>query len=371
MNLDRRLDNRTPMEVRCLPVEGPGGHASLVVVAKLTWAVSPRGEAQIALPQRPIRTADEPSGLPGPAPSIRYPNDVVDEKPGTDVLLVGTAYPPAGRAVSEVHVSLQVGSLAKAVRVVGPRVFQTTALGGIGPGPSAAVGPTPLVYELSHGGFDDADPTRVVIDPQNPSGVGVCRAPATLVGKRAPQIELAPSPIGGRSTAPAGFGAILRQASPRRELAGTFDAAWRRDRAPLRPVDFDPRHNCVAHPDLRSPTPLVGDEPVEVLGATPGGVWRFKLPRHAPSFFARRLERDLATGRLEPRVAELPTHLDTFLVDADQGAVELVWRACIRMPPKIDHLEAIVVRSAPALPAAIVADLARRTPSDREAESLS
>lgn len=370
MNFDRIIDNRTPMAVRCLPSEDRAGRPTVVIVAKLTWFVSPIGEASIAVPQREVRLADEATPGGGPMASIRYPSDLVDEKPGTDVVFVGTAYPPVtGRATSERIVSLRVGPLHKALRVFGPRVFQAAALGGIAPGPAAQLAPTPLVYELAHGGYDDGDPNRLVMDPANPAGIGVCRTPAALLGRRAPQIELASDGLGGRPCPPAGFGAIGPHWSPRRELAGTYDAAWRRDRAPLRPLDFDPRHAACAHPDLHSPAPLHGGEPVEVLGATPEGVWRFRLPPFAPTFRSRRLERDLATGRLESRGFEHATHLDTFLVDGDAGLVELTWRASLRMPRKIDHLESVTVFGAQELPPATFVDLVRRTPSS-EAESV-
>jgi hypothetical protein len=189
----------------------------------------------------------------------------------------------------------------------------------------------------------------------------VSRAPALLLGRRAPQIECARASLGARSTPPAGFGAIGAQWSPRRELAGTYDAAWWRDRAPFRPADFDPRHHACGHPDLYSSTPLRGDEPVEVLGATPEGVWRFRLPVFAPTFQSKRRERDRLSGKMESMRYEHPTHLDTFLVDGDRGAVELTWRATIRLPRKIDVLESITVFASPELPDPILHDLERRS----------
>lgn len=76
-------------------------------------------------------------------------------------------------------------------------------------------------------------------------------------------------------------------------------------------------------------TPLVGDEPVEVLGATPEGALRFRLPRYAPVFHS--------TVRGGTFAHE--THMDTLLIDADERRVELVWRVSVRLPRKSEHLE--------------------------------
>jgi hypothetical protein len=98
---------------------------------------------------------------------------------------------------------------------------------------------------------------------------------------------------------------------------------------PLLPEDFDPMfHVCVPH-DQWSPTPLRGDEPFEILGATPEGAWRFRLPRVTPGFSSLS-----TTGRAEHR-----TYLDTILVDADACRVELSWRAAIPLPRKLEMLD--------------------------------
>ena len=47
---------------------------------------------------------------------------------------------------------------------------------------------------------------------------------------------------------PAGFGFIGRSWRPRIDLAGTYDEAWQRTRAPLPPPDFDTHyHNAASH----------------------------------------------------------------------------------------------------------------------------
>ena len=256
---------------------------------------------------------------------------------------MGKAYPPLDRAVTEQDVTVRVETghrtLGKTVRVHGARVWYRTAL-GVAPGPASPLTPTPLIYELAYGGVDDSDPRRVLIEPRNPAGTGLVADRARLIGTLAPAIEDPRHPLTSQRPAPAGFGAIAAHWSPRSDWAGTYDEAWQRDRAPVRPVDFQPRHHCCSDPELWSDTPLVGDEPVEVLGATPEGAWRFRLPRYEPVFevFERR-----GASKHRPRV-------DTFLIDADAGRVELTWRVSVPLPRKSQFLEAIRVLGPEHLP---------------------
>jgi hypothetical protein len=342
LNVDRFLDNRTPMTVGLIPLADRHGREVLTVIAKLTWDVSPTGVASLAVPQPDVRFS-EMRAVEGIWSSVRYPSDIIDEKPGTDVVLVGTAHPPADRQVTEMDVHLRVEAaprpLEKTVRVFGQRIYYKAML-GVAPGPPAVLGKTPLLYELALGGRDESDPAKIVLDPRNPSGVGFATDKARLIGTRAPQLEV----TDGKS-APAGFGPIPAHWSPRSERAGTYDKTWETKRAPLRPVDFDLRHNSVAHPDLWSETPLIGDEPVEVIGATPEGAWRFRLPRYAPVFASVILEPDSADPTRPPKRVEAqhPTHLDTFVIDADARCVELTWRAAIPLPRKSELVRSIVV----------------------------
>jgi hypothetical protein len=329
------------------------GAEVVVVIAKAAYRVSPLGD--VKLDAAPIRLAPEGGG---PRGSVRYPSDFVFAKPGTDVLLVGTAHPPAGAPVTFVDVTLRVwpAEVATALgggvdagarpplvdrtaRVHGPRVFYQGV--GVVPGPAGRLeDPVPLLWENTYGGTDDASPRRVAFEPKNPIGTGFAVDRAKLVGTLAPPIEDPRAPLGSRSPAPAGFGPVNAEWEPRAALAGTFDERWRTERAPVLPEDFDVKHNAVAPPGLWCATPLVGDELVEVLGATPEGAWRFRLPRYEPSFAC------VIGGERR----ELEAHLDTFLVDADEGRVELTWRAAFRLPRKSERVERIEVVARNALP---------------------
>jgi hypothetical protein len=69
---------------------------------------------------------------------------------------------------------------------------------------------------------------------------------------------------------------------PTKQFAGTYDAAWDRDRKPLLPHDFDRRFFNAASAGLVAPHHLLGNEPVVVIGVAPEGRVAFELPAIPP-----------------------------------------------------------------------------------------
>ncbi len=317
-----------------IPVKGKDGHDVYAVVLKYTFHVDAGGAV------RPVE--DEPATVDfvetynGKDPanaSVRRPSQVFEYKPGTDVVLLGHAYPPR-TGDTHVDVSLRMGRVAKAIRAFGLRVWQMGTFGGLKPGPARPMrDPVPLIYELAWGGTDVSDPKKPVAEPRNYVGRGVAKDPKTLVDQPAAQLEDPAHPIDGRNNRPVAFNPIHRHWQPRAQYAGTYDQEWQETRMPLLPVDFDPRYHVCVPPDQWSEQPLRGDEPVEILGATPEGVWRFQLPRIAPGFSS------FAFGKR----TEHRTYLDTILIDADARRVELTWRAAIPLPRKFEMLERVLV----------------------------
>lgn len=323
-----KVVNQTRAIHATIPMRDVSGREQLVCILKYTMAVSPAGRATVLADGPGPYLCDEYNGEDAAASSIRKPSDVFLSKPGTDVILVGHAHPPPGRVVTSVDVSLRVGPIDKKLRVFGTRALQKGLLGSLKAGPSLPLRePVPLVYELAWGGLDLSDPAKPVGEPRNYVGRGVARDLDALVGQPAPQIEYADGP----PDAPAGFGALHRHWMPRASFAGTYDERWQETKMPLLPDDFDPRFDVSVPHDQWSPAPLRGDEPIEVLGATPEGAWRFTLPRMSPGF----------ASFVNDRRADHPTHLDTILVDADLGRVELTFRAAVPLPRKYEMLEAV------------------------------
>ncbi len=344
MDLSRLIDNRSPLVVDCTPVDDRHGRDTLVVVAKMTWSVSPEGTVDVPLDQAPIRWSAIYNGHSQPA-SIRLPAEDVPEKPGTDIVLVGTAHPSAGSAepVTEQDVTLRVARgdelIEKTVRVYGPRTWIASELSGVVPSDPTTLEPTPLIYELSYGGMDASEPDKLTGEPRNPVGSGVVRDETTLLGQATPCIEDPGASLSSLKPAPAGFGVVDGHWDPRSKRCGSFDASWQAERAPVMPEDFDPRFYNVASPDLWSEEPLRGDEAIEVVGVRSEGPWRFKLPHVAPRFESQ------ING--ERQLHE--THLDTLLIDADEGRVELSWRVAIVLPRKTETLETVEVFADPGL----------------------
>jgi hypothetical protein len=310
-------------------MEDHRGRAVVVAIAKITYDITKSGVVHLARPAAQIRLAAEPHHVDSFA-SIKYPSDAVDEKPGTDVIVLGTVIPPPSHSVTQMDVSVRVGCLSSVLRVYGTRVYQRAAFGGLVPGPAERLEPTPLVYELAFGGVE-TEPFGMY--PKNPSGIGFADMRNKRPGGPAPRIEV-PDEMADEIALPAGFGAIDAFWSPRLEFAGTRDESWRKTRAPILPRDFDLLHNCVAHPNLHSPEPLRPDEPVEILGMTLDGIWRFRLPKVFPTF----------SSLHEGVVRDHATHLDTILIDVDERRVEMVWRVCLPLPRKAQQLERITIR---------------------------
>lgn len=303
------------------------GRDVALVVAKMAYRVSTKGDVRYVL--APLRGGDERDEGGG----VWFPSDLgADEKPGTDVGLVGTAYPPPrSSGKTQAYAWLSVGPLRKVVRVFGPRVYAKNWRGVVPTEPAPLVEPVPLRYSHAYGG---TDPVTGAMEPHNPIGIGFSSNPARLVGQPAPPLEPA-EPEGGAAPHPshAAFAPIPAQWEPRRSLIGTHDEAWSKNRAPLRPKDFDPRHHNWSVPGLHSATPLTGDEQIEVGGVLPEGVWRFQLPRYAVRF----------ESVIAGETASHDTHMDSLHIDAESRTVELCWRVAVRLPRKWQHLERIRV----------------------------
>lgn len=257
-----------------------GVHWYLIAV-RGTFTVGADGRASLDEEQSPPVLVPEYSGAPG-ASSLRHDSDLLERKPGTDVVVLGSAHAPRGRPATTVLVALRVGSLEKQLLVYGDRMYQQGATG------LTTTAPQPFVkqaieYEAAFGGRDtsDPDPRRHRLDERNPIGRGFARS-AARKDELAHCIEY---PDGApASRGPAGFGPVDRAWLPRRALAGTFDGKWIESRQPLLPEDYDPRFAMCAPADQQLSTPLAGGEHIGIFNMTPDGALAFELPRVALRF---------------------------------------------------------------------------------------
>ena len=92
-----QLDNQTAFRAQIFVATDLDGSDCVVTAVKGTFTLDRQPE--IAGEQVPIKLEDEYWGEPGES-SIRVPSDMSLAKPGTDVVLLGHAYAPRGRATS-------------------------------------------------------------------------------------------------------------------------------------------------------------------------------------------------------------------------------------------------------------------------------
>jgi hypothetical protein len=333
-----QLKNLTPFTAKIMLLGNRSGIDTLYAVIKATFTIG--DSLALADAQVPVILTDQHHGDPA-ASSIRVPSDVSLEKPGTDVLLSGSAWAPGGTPTWQTDVSMSVGPVAKSVRVFGDRVWDAGAAGAA----VAWVTPfvrMPLTWERAFGGTDQTDkgPTA---EPRNPVGAGFRAANGAkpLAGLPLPNVEDPAALISSwkDAPAPAGFGAVSPHWLPRRTYAGTYDEAWQKTRAPYLPDDFDPRFCQIAPLGLVTGQHLRGGEVVDLRGVTPNGALRFVLPAVAVQ----------ATYRLDSGAESRSAALDTVLIEPDARRLIMVWRAslsCDKKALKIREVEATLSRAA-------------------------
>lgn len=327
-----QLENKTPFAPAMTVLPDRHGIDTLYVVVKATLSLNPR--LALSPAQVPPVMADEHYGDPV-ATSLKQATEMHTGKPGTDVLLVGHAWAPAGRQVQQAVVTVVVAERRKSVRVLGDRQWRNgyPTL----PQPFESM---PLVWERAFGGAYQVD-GRVVAEERNPVGVGLTtgREPPELDGQRLPNLQDPSEPplqAPGQAVTPACFAPIAASWQPRRGYAGTYDERWQRKRAPYLPEDFDPRFLQCAAAELVFDRFLQGGEPVEVQGASPYGPISFQLP-----FMRLAIDVDVAGSSQRP-----PANLETVLIEPDANRVCLTWRAALPCDRQVLKIRKVVVAPA-------------------------
>jgi len=329
------LENSTAFPAAYTLGRDPDGREHLVVVVKATYAFpdAPDRPPALAAEQQPLVMGDTFTGEPGQSAPV-LEADVAPIKPRCDILLIGQAHAPGGRAVKRVPVGLHVGTMQKQFLVVGDRHWTGSGrfVGISDPEPFTTL---PISYDVAFGGIDDShpDPDRCSAYEANPVGRGHRPHKRDLDGVPLPNTEEADRPVtepDGRYT-PMAFGPVGRGWLPRRGFAGTYDDAWLDDAFPFLPKDFDTRYYQAAPADQQTEF-LRGGEPVILVNLTPQGRTQFTLPRvDLPIYlFPRR-------GRMEP----LSPVIDTLVIEPEARRFCLVWR--VRRPLRdslfeLDHL---------------------------------
>jgi hypothetical protein len=280
------------------------------------------GKVVEAAEQTPPLRAAVWNGEPGKS-SLKADSDFVLERTGTDVLLHGHAYAPHGRSVTSVEAGFRLGERRKILRAFGVRAWTKTDKNAVVPGPARPLDRVPLSYEEAFGGLDPkAPPSSPTSSAQNPVGRGFCHDVRALPNSPAHRLEHLKDDdrAGPHERAPAGFGPIAPHWAPRVKLTGTYDEAWKNQRAPLWPKDFDPRFFRSAPLDQQWPVFLAAGEVIELFNVTPDGFARVRLPDvslNMRTVFKDGEERD-------------SFRLNTVTLRPDDKRVELVWHASRR-----------------------------------------
>jgi hypothetical protein len=326
--------NNTPFLVERGFLRDLDGAERWIVVVKGTFDVGKDGRLREAAEQAPPLRVPVWTGDPGLS-SLAADSDFVLERTGTDVLIHGHAYAPRGRSVPSVEAGFRIGGQQKLIRAFGVRAWMRGQRGVV-PGPARPLVRVPLVYEEAFGGVDpDAPKGAAVQSMQNPAGRGFRHDVRGLIDRPAHRLDhlKEDTPGGSRDLPPAGFGPIAPSWTPRAQLAGTYDDAWKKSRAPLWPKDLDPRFFRSAPVDQQLATFLRSGEIIELFHLTPDGYLRVQLPDLTLTM------RTIFTDGAENAQASL----HTVVLRPDEARAQLIWYASCRCQGREHRLTRAIV----------------------------
>jgi hypothetical protein len=320
------LRNHTPYAAGRNWVRDSRGVHWYLIAVRCSYVLGPHGRLGLADEQPPPVLVPEYTGVAG-ASSLRFDSDLLEHKPGTDIIVLGSAHAPGGRPAPTVPVVLRAGALEKLLLVHGDRLYRAGAAGLTTTSPQPFV-TRPIVYELAFGGHDvaDPDPRRHHLDERNPIGRGFLAVharndhPAHCIEYSSGAAEL---------RGPAGFGPIDRGWLPRRAHAGTYDAQWMTSKRPLLPDDYDPRFAMCAPADQQTAAPMSGGERIGLSNMSPDGDLAFDVPRTALRL----------SSSIRGRRHEHGAHLATVVIEPELRRLSVCWQSALRVAaPDVDHL---------------------------------
>ncbi|MDP2371750.1 DUF2169 domain-containing protein [Rhodoferax sp.] len=241
--------------------------------------------------------------------------DEVMPKASAEVMVLGQACAPAGQAVTQLPVRLQLGAIDKRLMVHGDRQWRYGSVPLFSVDPPAPFQSMPLDWAHAYGG-----PGLEA----NPLGKGYhANRLAALIGANQgdmPNLEYADAPVRGHggSYAPAGLGPMPIDWEPRKRYAGSYGPAWLQQDYPGLPRDLDWRLYNQAPLDQRLER-LTGCEVYRLSGMHPEhAVLQGTLPSQRVRAFAL----DHATSELR----EVALQLDTVWLLPGQQLGVAAWR---------------------------------------------
>jgi hypothetical protein len=298
------------------------GREHLVVMTKASWKIPLPGQQLLRADPPPLCASDVFYGEPGES-AIRVAGDFVRFKARCDVLFDACAHTPGGKPLPWLDVSAQVGDWRKDIHVVGPRQWQQ-GLVSLTPSQPKDFISMPLHYGHAYGGTRNGKNfSEALLSNTVGLGWGGPRSWYTLKGAPVPNLEYPQDPVhapdGGHR--PAAFSAVAPGWKPRSQYTGTYDGAWKRDRAPLLPKDFDERFYQSAPEDQQIAYPKGGEQVRlrHMIAGVPDV--SFTLPP-LTDMKVRILRQDLSAETLTPVV-------DTLFFETEALRFSVVWRASL------------------------------------------
>lgn len=312
-------ENYTPFAVGRSFVRDAQGTETWIVVARATLKILRNGELAIAEEQVPVSRSALYRGDPRWS-SMHWESDFPFAKQASDIIVDAHAWSPGGRPAQHVDVGLRVGSVRKQLRVSGERHWQRGLDGQLNPSSATPFLSTAIIYENAWGGLNARDGS---FWRANPVGRGYASDRAELEHALVPSIEDPRDPLPPATKAPklppAGFGAIAPHWVPRVQHAGTYGETWERERAPLWPLDFDPRFFQVAPADQQVAGFLQGGEQCELHNLSRDGSLKFSLPRLQIQTITYLAQEELRrAGKLH-----------SLIVEPELNRIQLVWHAAV------------------------------------------
>lgn len=291
---------------------------SLTLVAKATLRLVPGGTAELLDESLPLTGDDPPLDPDGPSPSppLMYASDLVPAKPVADVLVVGSAHAPGGRATQRLTAGVRVGGLSRRVTVTGDRFWKQGLLSS-SMSQAAMFESMPLSAERAFGGAGFK---------ANPAGKGaaVVQIDGDFKARPVPNIELEGEPMSSPRSKPqpAVLGPIPSDWPARASLMKGFKGDYLKTRWPALPAGFDFAYFQAADPAQRVAGFLQGDETIELSGMHPE---HEVISTKLPGLRVRAIVRDLSKPE-GARDREVEMKLDTLWLHGEELLATVVWR---------------------------------------------
>ncbi|MFD1881575.1 DUF2169 family type VI secretion system accessory protein [Paracoccus pacificus] len=267
------------------------------------------------------------------AAALLHDADLVPFRPNTDIIITGDAVAPGGRKAPWIDIGLDIGKLSRRLQARPAAVLRRGRWGWKVEPEETGIDRLAIGWDVALGGRDPFAPDQDdALCPDNPVGKGwslnLSRA-RSGDSIAMPQLIRAGEDIQPDKPmpTPAGTGLVHPAWPVRGRHAGTFDAAWQRNVAPLLPADFDPAFHQAAPADQVYPGIMAGGERVTITGMHEEGAWSFRLPQVVMA----------QTCRIGGATDTARMRLISVQIDAAQRRVRMVWNAATPCTGR-DHL---------------------------------